>query len=483
MKNRTYLVIELLASFDVKERENFKHFISCKWFNSDIKINNLLKFSFKALKFASDSNEVQLSNVYNATYNTKKVKLNKNEKGAIYAKMHTLLILAQKFLMIISLDKSKHSQTELLQSELLDRSQFDVYNKYFIKTKGELIEKGYQDIDFHKHKYILNIGNLRYYHLKGDIKQISVLNELKLNLSFYYLFNILDSYMHELSLKEYTSEDIDSSIFTASISLLELPVFSDHPLIKIYLAFIKLTIEEGDTTFLVLKEELLKKSNKLSLENQINFFTTLQNFCVLQIRKGKNGYNRKLFELYSVMNQKNLLITNNEINIIKLHNIAFAGCAVNEYDWAVQMVEKYYVYLPVNLSDAGKNYNLGAIAYYQKDYQLAIDYLFHLPNIDLFHDINRRSLMIKAIYELDKDYKETTHTLFRSFEKYISENKNIPAKRKKSYKNFIRSLINLYRFKHNETKMKLKNIKQKLEDQELNSNKSWLFEKIEELES
>jgi len=105
-----------------------------------------------------------------------------------------------------------------------------------------------------------------------------------------------------------------------------------------------------------------------------------------------------------------------------------------------------------------------------------------LPPINQTHDINRRSLMIKSFYELDTEYKETTHTLFRSFEKYIREHKSLTTKSKTSYKNFIRILINLYRIKHNETKMQLSNLKEKLEAQKLNSNKTWLQEKIAELE-
>jgi len=55
------------------------------------------------------------------------------------------------------------------------------------------------------------------------------------------------------------------------------------------------------------------------------------------------------------------------------------------------------------------------------------------------------------------------------------------SKSKTSYKNFIRTLINLYRIKHGVTKMQLENVKQKLLAQKLNSNKSWLLEKIGEL--
>jgi len=233
-----------------------------------------------------------------------------------------------------------------------------------------------------------------------------------------------------------------------------------------------------EPAFFQLTKNLEQYGSAIPIENLINFYNTLLNFCALQIRKGRTEYYKKQFELYKKMDKKNLLFTNNQIHIGNLHNIVLAACNANEYGWAVQMLNKYYTYLPIHLREEVKNYNLGVIAYYKKDYQLAIDYLFPLPTINLSHDINRRSLMIKSLYELDSDYKETTHTLFRSFEKYIREHKSINSKSKTSYKNFIRTLINLYRIKHSVTKMKLDNVKQKLEAQKLNSNKSWLLEKI-----
>lgn len=483
MKNRTYLVIELLTSFNAKEQEDFKHFISCNCFNSDDKIITLLKFLLKSIKQNMDSIEIQLVDIYNATFKLKKTKLNKKEKGAIYTKMHALLALSQQFLMIISLDKNKPIQTDLLQNELLDRKQFDVYNKYFIKTNNELVEKEQKGTNYYKHKYLLSIGNLTYLQLNGNAKQTSISNEIKINLTFYYLLNILKCHLNELSLKKYTSEYTDDSIFNTLAHLLELPIFRDNPLIKIYLAFIKLMVNEDDDVFLSLNKELLIRSDELFLENQLIFYNTLLNFCVFQMRKGKEEYKRKQFELLRIMDHKNLLLTDNQMHIGNLHNIVFASCNVNEYDWAVQMIEKYHTYLPINLRDFVKNYNLGVIAYHKRDYQLAIDYLFPLPTINLSHDINRRSLMIQAFYELDTDYEETTHTIFRSFEKYIREHKGITSVRKTSYKNFIRVLINLYRIKHNATKMKLENVRQKFEGLQFNSNnKSWLLEKIAELE-
>ena len=71
--------------------------------------------------------------------------------------------------------------------------------------------------------------------------------------------------------------------------------------------------------------------------------------------------------------------------------------------------------------------------------------------------------------------------IFRTIEKFFYENKLLSQKNSISYRNFIRTLINLYRIRHRTTKMKLKDLKVKLEAQKVNSDKKWLLEKIEEI--
>jgi len=53
---------------------------------------------------------------------------------------------------------------------------------------------------------------------------------------------------------------------------------------------------------------------------------------------------------------------------------------------------------------------------------------------------------------------------------------------KQMYSNFMNIFINLYKIKHNTGKNTLTLINQRLEAQELNSDKYWLLTKIEELE-
>jgi len=72
-------------------------------------------------------------------------------------------------------------------------------------------------------------------------------------------------------------------------------------------------------------------------------------------------------------------------------------------------------------------------------------------------------------------------TAFRSADSFFKLNKELPQRRKTGYHNFITILMVLYRIRHREGARTLEWAVEQLEKQEVNSDKRWLLEKIEEL--
>jgi len=370
-----------------------------------------------------------------------------------------------------------------LQQQLLQKRLYRHYKKFLKRQRSLLAKQPIKDIDFYKHEYIIESEALGFAQLIRDIQQQYNTNLVRDSFTLYFLLNQLDLHLIELYLKESTAlYKIDNTYYEALKPLVQLPPYSQNALVKVYQSVISLMENKTDAAFFKLITDLDEHAAKIPIESQINFYNSLLNFCVLQIRKGSTNYRKYQFDLYKIMDQKNLLMTDNQIHIGNLRNIVGFGCQLGEFNWVVKILKKYHDFLPITLQKSVINFNLGIVAFYKKKYRKAIDYLFPLPIINLSHDINRRIYIMKAYYELDNDYLETTHTLFRSFEKFIREHKSLTSKSKTSYKNFIRTLINLYRIKHDVTKMKLETLKEKLTIQKLNSNKSWLLKKIEDME-
>jgi len=460
MSKSVYYVVELLQSFNYKELKALQAIATCSYFNTEKKVVNLVDLLIEKVNRIERISQKDLVSIYNTLYNTKLKVLNNKQLNTVHSKMSLLYSLIQQYLMQEALKKDEKAKAGLLQQQLLEKRKYRHYKKFLKRQRNLLKQSLIKDVDFYQHQYTIESS-----------------------FTLYFLLNQLDLYLIELYLQETSaSYKVDKTYYEALKPLIKLPAYSQNALVKVYQSVIHLMENKTDAAYSNLINDLDNYRINIPTDSQINFYNSLLNFCVLQVRKGRIEYKKHQLDLYKIMDKKNLLLTDNQIHIGNLRNIVGLSCQLEEFKWAKKILKKYYDFLPANLKHEVIDFNMGIISFFQKDYQKAINYLFPLPTINLSHDINRRIFIMEAYYELDADYKETTHTLFRAFEKYIREHKSLTAKSKTSYKNFIRTLINLYRIKHKVTKMQLSNLKQKLETQKLNSNKSWLLEKVGELE-
>ena len=279
-------------------------------------------------------------------------------------------------------------------------------------------------------------------------------------------------------------KEYDLSSMAAMSALLDLPQYAKQPLIILYRANVALMEATSDNTYFNLLNLLTQYESSVPVSVLKDFYATAVNHCAAQIRLGKPDYIKNVFDLYKKMDAKNLLIDNGFISKSNLKNIVTSACRAQEFVWAEKAVERYRPYLRRSIKDSVCYFNLGVIAFHQKDYEAAHDKFIQVDRIDKIHDINIRGLILKCLYEKEKEYSEPTMQAFRSAHKYFKGDKSLAAKIRTGYTNFIQILMNLYRLRHNvnATKANAERIKEKLAQQKVNSDKRWLLEKIEELE-
>jgi len=208
---------------------------------------------------------------------------------------------------------------------------------------------------------------------------------------------------------------------------------------------------------------------------------TLLNFWTHQIKTGHTDSHQQQFDLFSILDEKNLL-TMGGMPVQKFKNIIAAACHVGNYDWAERAVERYIPFVEQKNRDNVKRFNLGAIAFYKGDYDLSKIYFTEIDrSINPIYDLNLRIIIAKREYEIGDDF-DYTRTVMESTEKHIYESR-MREENKAPYKKFIRMLINLFNIKQNIGKKSLENIKKELKVTQHISDKKWLEEKIYELET
>jgi len=257
--------------------------------------------------------------------------------------------------------------------------------------------------------------------------------------------------------------------------------YDKEPLVRLNLASIKLKELNTPEAYNNLKNILDGENNNMPINILKDCYNTCLTYCSHKIRSEGEEYYRKMLELYQTMHTKDLILDKGVMSPNQLKNMITIGCREEQFKWAEDMIDEYCPNVLEPIKKSVYDFNVGVIAFSQKNYELAHEKLNEVGDVNFTYKINVRLLILKCIYETASQYDERTEANLRATGNYFNNNESLSIDRRESYKNFTRILINIYRFRYGEGKMTLKRIKEELEEK-VNVDKQWLREKIAGLE-
>lgn len=488
MKQGQFLCVNLLNTFSEKELKGLQEVVSCKYFNTDRYIKPLLYSLRKnVLGKPAFTKELQ-ARVYSEVFADLSVSqevLEKKQRSHLNVKMSMLTRLAERFLVLENIDDNELQKNELLYDVLLERRQMNLFEKH-IKGDNQLLNKQERIDELHHYqRYIIERKRLDYLYQTGKLFVEDNLPQIIHELDIHYLISKLSLYGAALSLRHVSSKkQYDWERFkVGATALLQYSSYAQHPVVELFATCITLLETNDSEAYLKLLALLDKHAESISTYLLKSFYNTANIHCARQISLGNLEYNEKMFDLQKIMHEKNLFVENNFIEIGQIKNMVTMACRVEAYDWAREILEYYRKFIRRQISGSVYNFNLGVIAFHEKDYEAAHDKFIQVDKIDTIYDINTRVLVLKCLYEKEREYSDSTMQAFRSAERFFRDHQSITPKSKRGYKNFIQILIALYRTRHNINAKPndIEGIKNKLNDQKVNSDKRWLLQKIEEL--
>lgn len=486
-KTKNYNLITLLQSLSDKERKQFHLFVISPYYNLDEGVTRLFQILEKEVLSKKIFNDAVKSIVYHYMKTGEKTKvikiLEKEQYNWLRAKMSLLLELAQKFLINKALAEDSIISNQLLSKKLLEKKQFSIYERIARKQQKKIAHTQTKGITYYEHAFQVEQDRMTYFHRNGLLGKEDNFPSLHANLDMYYIINKLKlfSTMHSILNAVNKNQPYDFVAQDAITKLLELSQYTNQPIILFYKTAIQLMEKNEESTYHVLLDLLQTQQEHISKNDLIYFYHGALNFCISQIHQGKVAYYKNIFHLYKAMEEQAILMESDFVDSGKLNNVIAASCRVREFDWAIAMVHKYCPLLPKVIRESLKNLYLAGIAFHQSNYDKTIEHLNHIEPISVTTEINRRILQMKSFYEKDESYIYATERLFRSAMQFFHLNKEIATKQKKAHKNFVQIVITLYRYRFNQGKKNLTNIRVELEQMELITDKKWLLEKSVEL--
>jgi len=249
--------------------------------------------------------------------------LKKNERSWLNQKLNELMRFAELFLSIEQLKKNDDHKCDLLYPELLARKQYQSFKRHVKRDKAVLDKKDNKGAAYYDRKYNIEKAVHDYLHQSGRLfTKEDNLSDLIENLDMSYALYKLG--LHTTALSTVYAPDKKTYNLTsmdATAPLLDLPQYTDNPLIILYRANITLMKTESEPAYFSLLNRLNQYESVVSADLLKPFYASAANFCVEQIKLGKLEYNRKMFELYKIMDDKNLLIEKGFIPVVRLKNV------------------------------------------------------------------------------------------------------------------------------------------------------------------
>jgi len=480
-----FLVVDLLNSLSKSELVDLGSFVACDYHNTDVQIVYLLEGLRQAVIHQKAFDDAAQCVVYGITFPKKaapKKSLNTQQKASLLAKMTILLRLVETFLMYEELKENGACKTELLYPQLLKRKQFALFHRNMTKDNKVLNTKTDKDVRDYAQKFRMESEHLLYLHQQELMIAKDNLPELTESLDIYYLINKLKLYITCVSYIQISAKkSYDMKAMDTILPMLNLPQYINHPLIHIHRLALDLLKTDDIVQYQKIIELLDTNEVFISKKDLSDFYIIAANFCSKKIKEGHSEFYQHAFDLYRIMDSKNLLKEGNFISINKLKNIITLSCRLNEFDWAKETIEKYRPNLEKQYANSVYHSNMGLVAFYQNDFKTALSHFIRVEKVNLAYDINCRVMLLKSHYELDNEYDERSIRTFLLSERFIQSHKGLITRDKKAYKNFVRILINIYNTRHGAGKMTAEKVRRKLEKLEFVSDKKWLLEKIAEL--
>jgi len=479
--SKCYLI---LSFFDKKELREFDNFVQSPFFNKEKSLIRLYQWIKNHFDRAA-RRPLTRRMAYTRAFPDKPVPdniLNTNESCTLNILLSKLTKLIFRFMEWKEKERHEAYSNHLLLQSFLNRNATELFRLHLSQvypvtdTSTRISPATYHD------QFLLEYDYSRWNFLqKNNIQKRDNLQVVSDNLTLYYLTRQFQLVFEMITMRDTYKTNYDLDFLDDLFSIATLPQFSSSPLVQTYMTAVKMVKDEDTHYFEQLKALLLKYSDNIAANAQNDLYILATNFCTRRVIAGQTEYLEELLRLYQTMFEKKLLVEGEYIPVDKMKNIISVGVKLQYFDWTEKFIEESKNLISPRFRDSVYSFAMGAIHFYQNDFKKAVNYFIRVEDIDINYTLDGKSLMMKAYYDLDEDYSERTEQIFKSFIAYIKQNKVISSLNKEAYTNFTKTLISLYRIKHQVGKRSIEVVENRLNAYTRTSDKKWLLEKIAEL--
>ncbi|GAB4498293.1 MAG: hypothetical protein OHK0019_33390 [Saprospiraceae bacterium] len=301
------------------------------------------------------------------------------------------------------------------------------------------------------------------------------------SLEHFYVVQKLKFYVAWLTFRGFRSTEQELPVMPGFWEYIQQSKFEEVPLILIYQDVIRcLTEPDEENYFQHFMKHLEQFADKLSEGDLRECYQIAQNYCAFKLNKGRVDYYPVFFHVIINSINLNIILENNQISEGVFKNVVTVSLGSGEFEWAEKFIEEYSLYLPSDIKENARIFNLAYLYFYQKKYERVIELLRSIEYRDVIYSLNSKIILIQTYFE-SNEYL-AMDSLIDSFRIFIRRNKVISKNQKREYNNFLNFVKKLTSIDPLDTKS-VEKFKSRVMEGSYVTPKKWLLEKIAELEN
>ena len=471
-------LLSLLQTFSKYDLNRFRKFLLSPYFNDQDDVTRLFELVNDTLRKAPNAlPALDKTVVWKALFGRAPF-----DDAHLRRLASDLTLLAQRFL--VEEARLQDSLSEALDlQKALEKPELRKHLAGVERQIQKMLEQpGGKSTDYYfaQFRYQWNVFN-RASRIVATAGYTDKLVEADFHLECFYLAQKLKLYISWLLFRGFRVTEREVPVVPGFWEYLTDERFSGVPLIQIYRrVIVSFADSENETHFQELLLDLELHAPHLTKTDLRECYHMAQNYCALKINQGKTAYYYRYFGLIKNMVDQDILLENGQLPESVFKNFITVSLGADEYAWTEQFIQRYAGFLPANIRENARMFNLAYVSFYRQDYANVIEYLRDVEYSDVVYALGAKSMLVRTYYE-QGEYL-ALDSLIDSFRIFLRRNKVISKNLKREYNNFL-SLVKRLVMLSPDDKKTIADLRKRIEETSYTMPKNWLLKKIAEIEN
>ncbi len=471
-------LLSLLQTFSKYDLNRFRKFLLSPYFNDQDDVTRLFELVNDTLRKAPNAlPALDKTVVWKALFGKEPF-----DDARLRRLASDLTLLAQRFL--VEEARLQDSLSEALDlQKALEKPELRKHLSGVERQIQKMLEQpGGKSTDYYfaQFRYQWNVFN-RASRIVATAGYTDKLVEADFHLECFYLAQKLKLYISWLLFRGFRVTEREVPVVPGFWEYLTDERFSGVPLIQIYRrVIVSFADSENETHFQELLLDLELYAPHLTKTDLRECYHMAQNYCALKINQGKTAYYYRYFGLIKNMVDRDILLENGQLPESVFKNFITVSLGADEYAWTEQFIQRYAGFLPANIRENARMFNLAYVSFYRQDYANVIEYLRDVEYSDVVYALGAKSMLVRTYYE-QGEYL-ALDSLIDSFRIFLRRNKVISKNLKREYNNFL-SLVKRLAMLSPDDKKTIADLRKRIEETSYTMPKNWLLKKIAEVEN